>query len=129
MQSSFVVKRSFQHEVDCFCSEEKHSNIIQMQKGDRFVLSGERKYVEHLGWYFQIIVNEAYQVFILLSDIQQLYEHNLICSLLDLELAINYYEYKVNQSLDEKDKDTFDHYIQKLEGTKYLLNKRVKNYA
>jgi len=127
MQSSFVVKRSFQHEVGCFCTGEQHTNIIQLQKGDRFELTSERKYVEHLGWYFQIIVNESYHVYILLSDLQRIYEHNLISSLLDLELEINYYTYKVDHALENKEKETFDYYVQQLEKARSLLDKRAAN--
>ncbi|QHE53570.1 hypothetical protein [Pontibacillus sp. HMF3514] len=129
MQSSFVVKRSFQHEADCFCTGEQHTNIIQLQKGDRIELTNERKYVEHLGWYFQIIVNESYHVYFLLSDLQKIYEYNLICSLLDLELEINYYEYKVDHALEYKEKEPFDFYVQQLENARHLLHKRAANHV
>ncbi|KGX86822.1 hypothetical protein [Pontibacillus marinus] len=125
MQSSFVVKRSFQHGADCFCTGEQHTNIIQLQKGDRFELTNERKYVEHLGWYFQITINESYHVYILLSDLQKIYEHSLICSLLDLELEINYYEYKVDHALENKEKEIFDYYVQQLEKARSILYKRA----
>lgn len=129
MQSTFVVRRSFQHEVDCFCTGEQHSNIIQLQKGDRFIITNERKYVEHLGWYFQIVVNDSYHVFVLLSDIQRLYEKRLICSLLDLDLAINIYAYKVDQALEKKDKRKFDENVQQLEYLQHLRDTRTPHYA
>jgi len=129
MQSSFIVKRSFQHEAGCFCTGEQHTDIIQLQKGDRFVITQERKYVEHLGWYFQIIVNDDYHIYFLLTDLNKLYEHELICSELDLELAINYYEFKVDQALEQKERGAFDDYVQQLEEAKHILYKRETHIA
>lgn len=125
MESTFLVTKSFKHKVDCFCSSKHHKNTIPFQRGDRIELTEDIKNVEPLGWYVRIVVNESYQVYVHIDDLEQFHDQKLIRSEMDLELEYNYYSYKVNASLDHKDQERFMYYVQKLEDIHYVLTKTL----
>ncbi|MCD5323292.1 MULTISPECIES: hypothetical protein [Pontibacillus] len=121
MEYTWIVTKSFEHKIDCFCSGEPHTSKIPFQKGDRIELTDEVKNVEPMGWYVRIIMNQTYQVFVHIDDLEDFYEHHLIQSEMDLDLQRNYYQYKVNTALDEWNQDQFSHYVNKLEEVQDVL--------
>ncbi|KGP71415.1 hypothetical protein [Pontibacillus yanchengensis] len=127
MYSSFIVTAPFKHEVECFCSDVKHTNTITFRKGDHLYLTEEKRYVDDIGWYFKVLINDMYSAYFIITDLEKLYQMEYLHSLFDIELEINYYQYKVNQALDEKDEETFTDYVTKLEKRQKLLQNKNKS--
>ncbi|KGX84965.1 hypothetical protein [Pontibacillus litoralis] len=118
MYPSYLVTTAFKHEVDCFCTEIRHTNTIIFRKGDRITLTEECQFVEEIGWYTKILLNEMYTAYVVLEEIESLNKMGYLRSFIDIELEINYYEYKVNEALDNKDAHTFHCYVERLERLK-----------
>ncbi|UOQ42886.1 hypothetical protein MUN89_13035 [Halobacillus salinarum] len=121
MDSTFIATQEFNHPVDCFCASQKHANTIYFQIGDQIFISEGTKFVESLGWYVRVVVNQSYQFFIHADDLEALLETEKIKSAFDVSLETNFYEYKINQALDEKDENGFHTYVVLLEKSKAML--------
>ncbi|MFD1020825.1 hypothetical protein [Thalassobacillus hwangdonensis] len=115
MDSVFITMEEFQHQIDCFCASQKHVNTIYFQVGDEIVVTEEFKYVDQLGWYVKVKVSNTYQFFIATEDLEMYYEAGKIASETDRQLSINYFQFKVDQALEEKNEEAFLFYVKQLE--------------
>lgn len=104
MNSSFVTLKPFEYELNCNCPE-RHP--IHFSAGDILTIEEEKRYVDGLGWYVLITINDEYNIFMFSDDIEHLYMKGTICAISDLDLRINYLRFKVNEALDTRDKDAF----------------------
>lgn len=114
MNHRFVVLKNYVFPIDCSCLNCTSAQKIELQKGSILTITPEKKYVENLGWYFLIDINSEYQVYINIYDFEKFYNDQKFCSLLDFDLKYNYFEYKVNEALDQKDSYLFNHYANEL---------------
>ncbi|WP_129730994.1 IDEAL domain-containing protein [Ectobacillus funiculus] len=104
MNSNFVTLKSFEYELNCNCPE-RHP--IYFSAGDILTIEEERRYVDGMGWYVLITINDEYNMFMFLEDIEHLRMKGTICAISDLDLRINYLRFKVNEALDTRDKEAF----------------------
>lgn len=125
MLDMFIVNESFKHDVECFCTETRHTNTITFRKGNRIELTNHTRYIDEIGFFVQIVINDMYTAFLHENDIEELYNHQYFRLLLDVELEANYYEFKINEALDAKEEETFRHYVSLLEHHKELLEEEA----
>lgn len=107
MYDRFVILESFQQQVSCCCPGQQHQHIIEFRQGDVWTITNERKYVDLLGWHLLVIVNSEFRFLMHVEDIESLYNKGSICSILDFELKILHLNFKVNETLDAHDKESF----------------------
>lgn len=107
MDTHFIIMKPFCHEVGCCCPEQQHQHMINFRQGDIWTITNNRKYVDGLGWYCLIDINNEFQFFIYVDDIQELHAKGSIYSIWDLDLKINYLNFKINKALDTHDREAF----------------------
>jgi hypothetical protein len=105
----FVVLKDYLYQPNCYCLNGQLQEMV-IKRGYTLTITPEKKYIENIGWYFLIDIHSKYQVYISIYDFEKFYKQELICSFFDLDLELNYLEYKVNQALDAKDQTAFNHY-------------------
>lgn len=126
MDKNFIILELFQHEVSCCCPGERHQHIIEFLQGDVWTITNERKYIDCLGWHSLIVVNNEFQFFMHVEDIEELYSKGSICSILDLNLKINHLSFKVNEALDAldaHDRESFLSFSDELSNVQKIKNK------
>ncbi|MEM5592979.1 hypothetical protein AAHH67_16565 [Niallia circulans] len=67
------------------------------------------------------MVND-YSFFMFIDEIEEFIANKKITSLMDMELRMNYLEYKVNESLDGLNKEQFELFAKELNTLKSLQN-------
>ncbi|KOP63686.1 IDEAL domain-containing protein [Priestia megaterium] len=127
MDTHFIIMKPFCHEVGCCCPEQQHQHMINFRQGDIWTITNNRKYVDGLGWYCLIDINNEFQFFIYVDDIQELHAKGSICSIWDLDLKINYLNFKINKALDTYDREAFLSLSNELRHTQQVKSKM--NYA
>lgn len=127
MDTHFIIMKPFCHEVGCCCPEQQHQHMINFRQGDIWTITNNRKYVDGLGWYCLIDINNEFQFFIYVDDIQELHAKGSICSIWDLDLKINYLNFKINKALDTYDREAFLSLSNELRHTQQAKSKM--NYA
>lgn len=120
MDRYFIAVQTFLHQIDCFCPGGEHTDLLQINQTDILNITNERKFIVGNGWYFLVEINHRECLFIALADLNQYFLRGKLISIFDLELNLNYLEYRVNQSLDHADEEMFNHFSQKLLETKEL---------
>ncbi|KGP72747.1 hypothetical protein [Pontibacillus yanchengensis] len=120
MYPSFVATTSFQHEVDRSL-DTTPSYTLSITKGDQLSLTEERRYVKGIGWCIKVFLNGEDSINLAIKELESLYQQEYIRSLMDVQLDLNYCQFKVDKALDDKDKETFDEYVTKLESLEKLI--------
>ncbi|MYL35356.1 hypothetical protein GLW08_03425 [Pontibacillus yanchengensis] len=120
MYPSFVATTSFEHEVDRSL-DTTPSYTLSITKGDQLSLTEERRYVKGIGWCIKVFLNGEDSINLAIKELENLYQEEFIRSLMDVQLDLNYCQFKVDKALDDKDKETFDEYVAKLENLEKLL--------
>jgi len=113
MQSNYVVLKSFQYLIECTCPSPDHTFMLEFHKGDTFIITEEKKYVDSLGWLVLVLIKD-YSVYMYIDELEEFVAEKKICSIMDLELKINYLQYKVNETLDSMDEGNFSLYAKEL---------------
>ncbi|MEC2074956.1 hypothetical protein [Metabacillus fastidiosus] len=121
MSQNFIVMKPFAHQIDCFCPDSIHAELLTINKQDIIKMTNECKFVDNNGWYSLVIINDESSFYIANEDLDTYVKQEKIISVLDIELKINYLEFCINRSLDECDKASF------LKFTKELNNLREFN--
>ncbi|MGE7922674.1 hypothetical protein ACQKND_05775 [Viridibacillus arvi] len=121
MNENLIILELFQHEVSCCCPK-KHQHILEFHQGDVWIIT-KKKYDDSLGWHFLVTVNSEFQFHIKAEDIEELYNKGRICSILDLELKILNLNFKVNEALDEHDKESFILFTNELSNVQKVKDK------
>ncbi len=114
MNEHFVVLEQFAYEVSCCCPGQKHQHMFEFYQGDVWFVTEEPKFIDCLGWHFLIDINNVYQFYMHVDDIEALYNKGNICSIMDMELKINHLSFKVNEALDARDSEAFFSYTDEL---------------
>ncbi|MEI5908931.1 hypothetical protein WAK64_17930 [Bacillus spongiae] len=123
MLNRYVLLLPYLHKIDCFRSMDPIPLTLQLKMGDEVRICDERKFVENAGWYVLIEINEVHSYFINIEDLESMYLQGFMCSFDDLELKINYVQYKINESLEKNDKVDFFTYSDQLKKLQQILPK------
>ena len=116
MSELYITIDHFDHQIDCFCPDADHENILHFQKGDLIEVTPERKSTM-LGWYALVVINGQQAFYMAIEDIERYFMSECISSQLDIDLKINYLQYKIDQDLEAGDKDSFAENSRKLRET------------
>ncbi|KHE67680.1 hypothetical protein [Halobacillus sp. BBL2006] len=119
MNKTFIALENFRYAnpFKCLCGPQ----TLNINKKDRLYFLSAPDYNERLGWYIPIQRNQHIRFHMYLNDLQLLYQNNQVCSELDVELAIIYHQYKVDQALDQRDDHLFIKHMQILQDWKEFL--------
>ncbi|MGM0901062.1 MAG: hypothetical protein ACQEXB_08160 [Bacillota bacterium] len=123
----FIARKSFEHEIECFCPDRHHAGLIAIHRGDIIELTNERQFIPDRGWYFLINMNNERHFYMALKDLDNYYDSGELVSLIDLELKENYCKYKINAALDTGDEDTFIVFTCELKESRHL-KEHIKNH-
>jgi hypothetical protein len=114
MTTSYIAAKTFDHQIDCFCPDDDHSEIVTIQKGDIIDITPERKYTVINGWYVLVILNQRCSFYVSVEDLEWYYIKKQMVTMLDVDLQMNYYKYKINEALDEGDEESFMTHTEKM---------------
>ncbi len=119
----YIAVKTFDHQVDCFCPDADHSEVVTIQRGDIIEITPERKYTVINGWYALVIINQSFSFYMAVEDIEWYFTKEQLISMLDVDLQINYYQYKINQALDEADEISFMNYTERMNDSNEMKEK------
>ncbi|SDZ82206.1 hypothetical protein SAMN05421743_101321 [Thalassobacillus cyri] len=105
MKDSLYVMKPFRYEKgnkNCSCHQ-----TVRFTKGDQINFISPPFFVDHLGWYIRIQKNDGEPLSVSTDFIETLFTKQAVCTELDLMLAINYQQFKINQALDERNEERF----------------------
>jgi len=128
----YIAVKTFDHQVDCFCPDADHSEVVTIHRGDIIEITPERKYTVINGWYALVIINQSFSFYMAVEDIEWYFTKEQMISMLDVDLKINYFQYKINQALDEGDEISFMNFTEKMNDSnemKEKLHKYLRNVA
>jgi hypothetical protein len=114
MTTSYIAAKTFDHQIDCFCPDDDHSEIVTIQKGDIIDITPERKYTVINGWYVLVILNQRCSFYVSVEDLEWYFIKKQMVTMLDVDLQMNYYKYKINEALDEGDEESFMTFTEKM---------------
>lgn len=107
MHHYFIVTHSFDHIVDCFCPGDDHSGVLEMRKEDIIEVTNERQFMFDNDWYILVIINNNWQLYMALEDLEKYFTEGYFVSLMDIELKINHLNFQIDQSLGKGDEVAF----------------------
>lgn len=119
----YIAVKTFDHLVDRFCPDADHSEVITIQRGDILEITPERKYTVINGWYALVIINQSFSFYMAVEDIEWYFTKEQLISMLDVDLQINYYQFKINQALDEADEISFMNFTEKMNDSNEMKEK------
>jgi len=119
----YIAVKTFDHQVDCFCPDADHSEVVTIQRGDILEITPERKYTVINGWYALVIINQSFSFYMAVEDIEWYFTKEQLISMLDVDLQINYYQFKINQALDEADEISFMNFTEKMNDSNEMKEK------
>lgn len=105
MQECLFVVKSFTYEKgsrQCSCHQ-----TIRFDKGDRLHIVQNPYAVANRGWYVLVRKNEEGAFPMSAQFVQDLYDRRAVSTKMDIQLALNYHTYKINQALEWKDEESF----------------------
>ncbi|WP_181349585.1 hypothetical protein [Thalassobacillus sp. CUG 92003] len=115
MHHALVVVTPFVHQVYGTSPYQAASSFLQLNKGDTLTITEQKKYIHGSGWFLLMDINNDCSLYMATHEIDTFYAQGYVCTLADLDLKKNYYEYKINESLDLQNHDDFNLYIEKLQ--------------
>ncbi|WP_257351025.1 IDEAL domain-containing protein [Pseudalkalibacillus decolorationis] len=127
MFGHLIAVKTFEHQIDCFCPGGDHANFLTINKGDIIEVTNERKFTMANGWYFLVGINDLCIFYIALEDLEQYFMKERLLSVLEIDLKINYFQFKINETLDTGDEASFLSYTNKLIESSELQVK-LENY-
>ncbi|KAA9021591.1 IDEAL domain-containing protein [Niallia endozanthoxylica] len=128
MYRHFIVKETFKHRKECFCPNQAHAHEVPIHEGDVIEIINDRRYIVDKGWYFLISLNNLYDFYLSLEELEYYYAKGVIESIADVELSLNYIQFKIDEALDTGDEELFCHFTQKYIETRALMLK-IENYV
>ncbi|MBN8235463.1 hypothetical protein JF544_09380 [Halobacillus kuroshimensis] len=88
-------------------SEDGTADVKSFAHGDTLHVTGLPVYVDQMGWFVEVQKNEDAPFSLPIPYMDECYDQGLLFTEMDLDLAINYYEFKIDQSLVSKDEFSF----------------------
>lgn len=122
MMQHFVVRRGFDHQIECMYTDGPPIENVQLRKGDILTVTYERKFVDTLGWYSLIGINGHYQFYMSMKELKGIYQQGKICSALDLELQLIHHNFKLNEALDTNNREAFLEFSEQRREVQELLD-------
>lgn len=119
----YIAVKTFDHQVDCFCPDADHSEGVTIHRGDIIEITPERKYTVINGWYALVIINQNFSFYMAVEDIEWYFTKEQMISMLDMDLKVNYFRYKINQALDEGDEISFMNFTEKMNDSNEMKEK------
>lgn len=119
----YIAVKTFDHQVDCFCPDADHSEVVTIHRGDIIEITPERKYTVINGWYALVIINQSFSFYMAVEDIEWYFTKEQMISMLDVDLKVNYFQYKINQALDEGDEISFMNFTEKMNDSNEMKEK------
>ena len=123
MNSPYIAAKTFDHQIDCFCPDNDHSEVVTIHKGDIIDVTPERKYSVINGWYVLVILNQRCSFYVAVEDLEWYFSKKQIVTMLDVDLQMNYYQYKINEALDDGDEESFMTFTEKMNDSNDLKEK------
>lgn len=119
----YIAVKTFDHQVDCFCPDADHSEVVTIHRGDIIEITPERKYTVINGWYALVIINQNFSFYMAVEDIEWYFTKEQMISMLDVDLKVNYFQYKINKALDEGDEISFMNFTEKMNDSNEMKEK------
>lgn len=122
MEETLYVMKPFRYEKgssNCSCHQ-----TVRFTKGDQLNFVSTPFFVDHIGWFIRVQKNDGEPFSVSTDFIETLFTKQAVCTELDLMLAINYQQFKINQALDERNEELFLVHSKAIEDLKGLC--RVK---
>ncbi|MBT2686613.1 hypothetical protein J7I93_00285 [Bacillus sp. ISL-47] len=107
MNEHYIAINTFQHDIDCFCPDAYHAFSITIPKGNLIEVTPERKFTMAKGWYVFVVINEQHAFYMAIEDLEQYIKNENILSSMDLDLKINFLQFKIDQDLERGDESSF----------------------
>lgn len=107
MIERFIASETFTHQIDCFCPDRKHTDVLTIHKMDVIEITNDRKHHFDRGWYFLVVLNNQGYLYMALEDIERYFLQGRLATLLDLELKVNFLQSQIDRALDIGDKELF----------------------
>ncbi|MFL0365888.1 IDEAL domain-containing protein [Pseudobacillus sp. 179-B 2D1 NHS] len=127
MSEYFIATETFEHQIDCFCPEGDHADVLKINKGDVIEVTNEHKFTMINGWYLLVKINDQYVFYMALADLEQYCIKERILSILEINLKMNFWRFKINEALDTGDEASFLSYTNRLLESSELQIK-LENY-
>lgn len=105
MEQFFYVVEPFEYRPET--SEDAQADVKSFAHGDILHVTGLPLYVDQMGWFVEVQKNEDAPFSLSIPYMDDCYDQGLLFTEMDLDLAINYYEFKIDQSLVSKDEGSF----------------------
>jgi IDEAL domain len=110
MVGHYIAVKTFEYPIECFCPCGDHADVLIINKGDIIEVTNERKFTMANGWYFLVKINERCIFYMAHIDLEYYFIKEQLLSMLDIDLKINYLQFKINQALDTGDEVPFLNY-------------------
>jgi hypothetical protein len=107
MNQHYIAVKTFQYPIECFCSSSDHTYYLTIHGGDIVEVTDERKYMMANGWYSLVKINERSIFYIALYDLEDFFRKEQLLAMIDIDLQINYLQFKINQAFDTGDEASF----------------------
>lgn len=114
MFGTFISRKKFELQIDCFCPEAIHANVLTINKGDIIEVTNDYKFTMENGWYVLVKFTSQRIFYIGFEDLEYHFMKERLLNKLDIDLSINYLQFKINQSLEAGDKERFIHFTNDL---------------
>lgn len=128
----FISGKRFDHKIVCFCPDAIHANVLTINKGDVIEVTNNRKFMMDHGWCFLVKFNNQGMFYMAIEDLEYYVMKERLFSMLDIDLNINYLNFKINQSLEVGDKASFINFtknLNELSDLKVIMEEYLYNAA
>jgi hypothetical protein len=126
MHRHIIALQPIEYQIECFSpyynQTQLETGIQKINKGDVIELTNHRKFLFDIGWYILVIINNKAQLYMSLDCLLEHLENGQLCTIIDFELKLNYWEHQLNKSLEKRDKDLFFTASEKLNAYNKIAN-------
>lgn len=123
----FIARKTFTHQIDCFCPGSIHAATLTINKMDIIEVTSEESFTFNNEWYVLAILNNQGHFYIALEDLDQYFHLGRLVTDFDLELKLNYLQFQIDQALEIRDEELFLNHTKKLKESSDLKVK-LANY-
>ncbi|MYL21077.1 hypothetical protein GLW04_14330 [Halobacillus litoralis] len=105
MEQYLYAVKPFEYRTET--TEDSQADVKTLTEGDVLHVTGLPLYVDQMGWFVEVQINDDAPFSMSIPSMDDCYDQGLLFTEMDLDLAINYYEFKIDQSLVSKDEVSF----------------------